>query len=54
MPSKSISFPIQARLRFSNEITEEDIIECEDIMEESQKNVVIEGDTGYRKKDPAN
>lgn len=35
---------MQARLRFSNEINEEDIRECEDIMQESQKNVSYDGE----------
>ena len=35
-------------MRFSNEISEDDIIECEDIMTESQKNVEYTSDKEHR------
>lgn len=42
MPGKSTSLSIQARLRFSDVITKEDVLECEEIMLESQRHVCME------------
>jgi DNA replicative helicase MCM subunit Mcm2 (Cdc46/Mcm family) len=42
VPGTRNSLPIQARLRFSSTISKEDILECEEIMLESQKHVCME------------